>query len=430
MMVEYGLNQETDAQLVAQILAGDLSAFEMIVERYRAALVARAHAILGSFADADDVAQEAFVRAYFHLHELHDPAALLPWLRRMVERLALMRLRARREQAVAPEDLARIVEAQPVHAQLTDALNVESLLAQLPEAMRETVSLTCIAGYTDREAASILGIKEGTVKSRLNRARAILQEVCGMTERDKAGGQPTGDFTRRTVERLKRAARQRAAAGEFEEASELADTILFEQVKPLYGDPATLGLAKTLLAAFDNGLTPDAETVSMMGLSRMERRRRECAANAAQYGCRLEELDWEVAEVNMLSCTIGRPTGHGADIWGVPVSRLPLCIIDARALCQRLRVSPLTLYTWVKSGCPILRCWPFARFDVDRVQQWLAEQDIREWPTEDAYALERPVRIIFRDVYGGQLTPEQAEEIMETLGYGAWEAPMTTTGGW
>ena len=93
--------------------------------------------------------------------------------------------------------------------------------------------------------------------------------------------------------------------------------------------------------------------------------------------------------------TLGKPTGHGKDIWGVSISRLKLDIIDARALCQRLRVSPLTLNDWVGNGCPILRCWPFARFDVKRVQRWLADNGINDWPTENEYDLERPIRVVF-----------------------------------
>jgi len=209
--------KETDAHLVARIRAGERTAFEAIVERYRAALIACAHARLGSFTDAEDVAQEAFVQAYFHLDELREPAALLTWLRRMADRLALMRLRSRRDQPADPEDFDTIADT---HETVTETVEVESLLSQLPQAMRETVSLTGLAGYTCAEAARILGVQEGTVKSRLNRARAKLKEVLEMSERDL--GWPTGDFTRRTIERLKREARRLAANGKFDEASEKA----------------------------------------------------------------------------------------------------------------------------------------------------------------------------------------------------------------
>ncbi|MHB0937214.1 MAG: RNA polymerase sigma factor [Armatimonadota bacterium] len=417
--------KETDAHLVARMQAGELAAFETIVERYRAVLIACAHARLGSFADAEDVAQEAFVQAYFHLGELREPAALLPWLRRTADRIALMRLRSRREQPADPEDFDALVDTRAG----TETVEVESLLSQLPGVMRETVSLTVLAGYTCAEAARILGVREGTVKSRLNRARAKLKEVLGMAEHDLAG--PTGDFTQKTIERLKREARRLAAEGKFFEASEKARQILDEQVKPLYGDPKQLGMARTVLAAFESeAFQPDEDAVALSGLGRREQRRRECEANAAQYGFTLDELDWEVADVNIICETLGRPTGRGKDIWGVPVSRLPLAIIDLRELCRRLKVSPLAVFGWVGNGCPILRCWPFARFDLDRVQAWLAEHGIKDWPKESAYALERPIRILYREVYDGRLLPEGAEEVMDRLGFGVWGVPTHITGGW
>jgi len=427
-----GTCRETDAQLVARTRDGDISAFETIVERYRAVMIARAYARLGSFADAEDVAQEAFVQAFFHLHDLRDPRALLPWLRRVTDRHALMHLRRRREEPVAPSDLEHLAPSQPDTRRPTDTADVGCLLARLPEAMREAVSLTFLAGYTCAEAARIAGVKEGTIKSRLNRAQAKLREVLGVTERDMGDGQPTREFTRRTIERLKREARRLIAEGDVEQASRVAWDVLREQVKPLFGDPERLGIAKTFLAGFDSAaFKPDEEAVAMLGLSRREQRRRECEANAAQYGFALEDLDWEVLDVDQMSRTLARPTGRGKDVWGVPVSRMQLDIIDARGLCQRLRVSPLALHEWVNRGCPILRCWPFARFDAERVEKWLAENGIRDWPTEDEYSLERPIRAVFRAVYEGQISAEQAEEVMESLGYGAWEAPAPGgEGGW
>ncbi|MDO8586621.1 MAG: RNA polymerase sigma factor [Armatimonadota bacterium] len=423
--------KETDAQLVARMREGDTSAFELIVERYRAALIARAHAQLGSFADAEDVAQDAFVQAYLHLHELRDPEALLPWLRRVAERLSLTRIRGNRETPLAPEDIEIVAEAQRDGVK-KDTLAVESLLGQLPETMREAVSLTFLAGYTCAEAAHVIGVREGTIKSRLNRARAKLKEALTMTERDIAGGRPSGEFTRRTIERLKREAQRLLAKGDVNEARKRAEAVLNEQVKPLFGDPQELGLARTMLAAFDSAaFKPDEEAVGMLGLPRKKQRRKECEANAAQYGFRLADLDWELADVDTMTETLAKPTGNGKDTWGVPVSRLKLEIVDARALCQRLRVSPLTLYGWVRDGCPILRCWPFARFDAECVQTWLAERDISEWQAESEYDLERPIRIIFRAVYEGLISAEHAEEVIRYLGYGVWSAPMPwLKGGW
>lgn len=102
------MRTETDGQLALRAGGGELAAFEEIVSRHRAALVALAAARLGSLAEAEEVAQEAFVQAFFRLHQLRDPEALLPWLRRVAERIALMRLRARREEAVDPAEMEQM----------------------------------------------------------------------------------------------------------------------------------------------------------------------------------------------------------------------------------------------------------------------------------------------------------------------------------
>ncbi len=252
---------------------GDLSAFETSVERYRAALIARAHARLASFADAEDVVQSAFVQAYFHLHELRNPEALLSWLRRITDRLALMHLRNRREQMVAPGDLEEMIEQQTTPTTLTDNLGADSLLSSLPTTMREVVSLTFLAGYTCAEAARIMGIKEGTVKSRLNRARIKLKEVLGMSEGNIAGSEPAGDFTCQTIERLKREARRLQAEGDFDGASLKANAVINEQIKLLVGDTRQSEVAQWL-QAFDNAAyQPDEETIALMGLPFKERRR-------------------------------------------------------------------------------------------------------------------------------------------------------------
>lgn len=423
--------KETDEQLVARMRESDFSAFETIVERYRSALIACAYGRTGSLADAEDIAQETFVQAFFHLSELRDPGALRAWLRRMTERFALMHLRSRREVPASHDELELSAHNHTDNHKSNDTVDIECLLAQLPEIMREAVSLTFFAGYTCAEAAEIVGVKEGTIKSRLSRARGKLREVFDVTNRDVAGDQPAGDFTRNTIERLKREARRLVAEGNVDQASRVAGDVLCEQVKPLFGDPDKMGLAKTFLAAYDSpAFQPDQEAVAMLGLPHKERRRRECEANAAQYGFARQDLDWEVLDVDVMSQTLATPTGQGKDTWGVPISRMKLDIVDARILCQRLSVSPLTLYEWVQSGCPILRCWPWARFDADRVNQWLESNGITGWPVGCEYDLERPIRVIFKAVYEGRVTAEQALEVMRCLGDGAWEAPIPIKGGW
>ena len=195
--------EETDAQLVARVREGDLSAFEEIVDQYRAALVGLAAGRLGSLADAEDVAQEAFVQAYFRLHQLRKPEALLPWLRRVTDRLALMRLRRRREEPMEPIQVERMREAREDGEESEARAEAREMLARLPAVMRQTVALTYLGGYTSAEAASLLGVREGTVKSRLSRARAILREGLGVAERELRRGRPRDEFTEEVLRRIR-----------------------------------------------------------------------------------------------------------------------------------------------------------------------------------------------------------------------------------
>ncbi|HUT75038.1 MAG TPA: RNA polymerase sigma factor [Armatimonadota bacterium] len=402
------MREETDSQLVARARDGDLSAFEAIVDRHRAALVALAAGRLGSLADAEDVAQDAFVRAFFRLHQLRDPQALLPWLRRLTERLALMRRRRRREDLVAPERLEQMRRDHMGPGRPDDDGRIAELLQQLPTAMRQTVTLTYLAGYTCAETAALLGIRAGTVKSRLSRARATLKEAFTMARKNLSEGKPEDEFTQQTIERLMAEARRLLEQGDIDAAGERAGEVVGMQVRARFdsGD--------------DSSVKIDKEAVRIYALPRKEQRRKDCEANAAQYGYRLQDLDWEVADVDMMSGTLGKPTGKGKDWWGMPHSRMRLRIMDARDICRRLRCSPVTLLEWVQSGLPILRCWPFARFDLDRVRQWLKDKRITDWPKETDYDLDMPIRVIFKALHRRDLTPEQAEEVITDLGWGVW----------
>ena len=63
----------------------------------------------------------------------------------------------------------------------------------------------------------------------------------------------------------------------------------------------------------------------------------------------------------------------------------------------------------------MLRCWPFARFDWRRVQQWLNDNGVEEWLRESDLDLEKPLRVILKAVERGELTAKRAEEILEGL---------------
>jgi RNA polymerase sigma-70 factor, ECF subfamily len=142
---------------------------------YRVAL-----GVLRNHADAEDVAQEALVRAYHHFAELRDRDHFKAWLVRTSWRLAIDRQRSaarrdRREQAAVEAGTSASAaeqggDSRDFQRRLGRAVDV------LPEDLRRVLILAAIEGYDMRETAALLEIPEGTVRSRLYRARKILAE--------------------------------------------------------------------------------------------------------------------------------------------------------------------------------------------------------------------------------------------------------------
>ena len=164
-----------ESEAVRRAKAGDVDAYEWLVREHSAAAVRLAAALCGRSADAEDVAQEAFLKVFHSLDRFRPDAALRPWLLRIVaneaknhnrsgrRRTALaLRAGSRRESApLSPED-AVMAER--------DADAVLEAVASLPDRDRLVVGFRYFAGLSERETAAALGCRPGTVKSRLARA--------------------------------------------------------------------------------------------------------------------------------------------------------------------------------------------------------------------------------------------------------------------
>jgi RNA polymerase sigma-70 factor, ECF subfamily len=141
-----------------------------------------ARGVLRHTADAEDVAQEAVLRAYNRFDHLRDRTRFRAWLVRIAFRLALDRLRSRkrREQRDTlwsePEHQPRAATAEDVAASKEFQGHLENALAELPEKLRLALLLAAMEGHTIDEIAGLLGIPVGTVKSRIFLARKQLAE--------------------------------------------------------------------------------------------------------------------------------------------------------------------------------------------------------------------------------------------------------------
>ena len=141
-----------------------------------------ARGVLRNSADAEDVAQEALLRAYRRFDRLRDRNRFRAWLVRIAFRLALDRLRSgkRRELRDAlwsqPEHQPPAATAEDLAASNEFQARLENALAELPEKLRLVLLLAAMEGHTIEEIAGMLGISTGTVKSRIFYARKQLAE--------------------------------------------------------------------------------------------------------------------------------------------------------------------------------------------------------------------------------------------------------------
>lgn len=171
-----------DRELLARHLDGDPRAFGEVVRRHRDRLWAVALRTLGDREEAADAVQDALVSAYRAAHTFRGQSAVTTWLHRITVNACLDRARkaaARPASPIAePERLETLVEPQESAAAPAErrALHRELLaaLAQLPHDQRAALVLVDMQGYPVAEAARILDVPVGTVKSRCARGRARL----------------------------------------------------------------------------------------------------------------------------------------------------------------------------------------------------------------------------------------------------------------
>jgi RNA polymerase sigma-70 factor (ECF subfamily) len=141
-----------------------------------------AQGVLRNSADAEDVAQEALLKAFRSFHRLRDPQKFRAWLVRITFRMALDRRRStnRREkretQWAIPELRPSPPTAEALAASSEFQIRLERAMEQLPEKSRLVLLLAAMQGYTLEEVSTMLGIPVGTVKSRLFFARKQLAE--------------------------------------------------------------------------------------------------------------------------------------------------------------------------------------------------------------------------------------------------------------
>ncbi len=172
-----------DTELIARAKRGELDAYEEIVRRHGSIAFRTALVITGSAADAEEAAQDGFVKAHRALKRFREGAPFRPWLLAIVANEARNRVRSagRRERlALRVAEERRLGGAVPSpEAALLGSEQREELLAAvagLAEPDRQVIACRYFLELTEEETAAALGCRRGTVKSRLSRALARLRE--------------------------------------------------------------------------------------------------------------------------------------------------------------------------------------------------------------------------------------------------------------
>ncbi|HET9624320.1 MAG TPA: sigma-70 family RNA polymerase sigma factor [Kofleriaceae bacterium] len=177
----------TATALVAAAQAGDARAFEALVARYRKRIFALALHITGSASEADDIAQDVFLKAFRALPQFEGRSQFFTWVYRMTvnRSLNVRRDRARRDEDVVLDDprleLAIAVDARSNPGREAELRQSYARLLRaldgLPAEMRTTVILVSLQGMAHGEAAVIQKVSEGTIAWRMHEARRRLHEA-------------------------------------------------------------------------------------------------------------------------------------------------------------------------------------------------------------------------------------------------------------
>ncbi len=165
-----------DATLLARHVAGDADAFGELFRRHRDRMYAVALRTTGQRELAADAVQEAFISAFRRADAYRGDAAVTTWLHRIVVNACLDRLRREKVSVRRAGDLGELdlPDRHDHHASTETALVVREALARLPEGQRSALVLVDMHGMPVAEAAVVLGVAEGTVKSRCFRGREAL----------------------------------------------------------------------------------------------------------------------------------------------------------------------------------------------------------------------------------------------------------------
>jgi RNA polymerase sigma factor (sigma-70 family) len=195
--------------LVIRVKGGDSAAYEAIVQRFQDMAVGYSYALLGDIQLAEDAAQEAFLKAYFDLPSLRDPAAFPGWFRQIVFKQVDRLRRGKRNANISLNHLPDMASPYPSPADLIETYEVQervfAAIETLSEPQRQVITLFYMGEYSHQEISAFLDIPISTIKMRLYHARQHLKEKIRMVQDNLSKQRPSRDnkFTEKVAQLFK-----------------------------------------------------------------------------------------------------------------------------------------------------------------------------------------------------------------------------------
>ena len=193
-----GRQMSDDRTLVEKAQHGDKTAFGELVRKHQRKVYATALQMVGSHGEADDLAQETFLRAFKAIDRFDGRSEFSTWVYRIVVNLAINHIKRRSRPTASAESDPRVVGALASSGEGSDPAaeadrrrfygRLAEALDALPETLKATVVLVSLQGLPHRLAAEVLGCSEGTVSWRIHEARKLLRESLGDDIRPGGGG--------------------------------------------------------------------------------------------------------------------------------------------------------------------------------------------------------------------------------------------------
>lgn len=173
-----------EKQLIKQVLEGDSSSFSYFVDSYQDMAMTIAFRLLRNRQDAEDVVQNAFVKAYYNLHTYRSNSKFSTWFYRIVYNTAITAYNKIKDRQEVHDIENKVIE--PLLSKSNSAYSmeeqeqkekIEQAIAQLPKSEAIIVSLYYIEEYPVKEIAEIMSLNKSNVKIKLFRARKLLQDL-------------------------------------------------------------------------------------------------------------------------------------------------------------------------------------------------------------------------------------------------------------